>query len=111
MGDSYVVSQLEERTIAASRWWRASWVVLVGAVAVAVANSPGTSRAAEPQFERDILPILQAKCLKCHDGKQLKGELDLRSLGSILKGGESGPAVVTVKPDESLLLELSLIHI
>lgn len=105
MGDSYVVSQLEERTIAASRWWRASWVVLVGAVAVAVANSPGTSRAAEPQFERDILPILQAKCLKCHDGKQLKGELDLRSLGSILKGGESGPAVVTVKPDESLLLE------
>jgi hypothetical protein len=32
--------------------------------------------------------------------------LDLRTLKSILYGGESGPSIIKYKPDESLLLEL-----
>ena len=59
---------------------------------------------AGPRFERDIVPILRTKCTRCHGGKALKGELDLRTLGSLLKGSESGEVVVGGRPEESLLL-------
>lgn len=50
--------------------------------------------------------ILDAKCLRCHDAKVRKAELDLSTHASILKGGELGPVVVPGKPEESPLFEL-----
>src|SRR4051794_32069405 len=44
-------------------------------------------------FGSDISPILRASCGRCHGEKALKGELDLRSLAGIRKGGESGPVL------------------
>ena len=57
-------------------------------------------------FDASVLPLLKAQCLKCHgdDPKKLKGELDLRTRGAALKGGESGPAAVPGKPAASLLI-------
>ena len=43
-------------------------------------------------------------CYSCHGAKKQKGGLRLDSLEAILKGGESGPAVVPGKPEESLLV-------
>ena len=58
-------------------------------------------------FDRDVLPILQTYCSKCHGPESLKGELDLSQPRSILKGGESGePAIVTGKAEESPLYRL-----
>ncbi len=56
-------------------------------------------------FEQNIRPLLVAKCLKCHGEKKQEGKLRLDSLSAMLKGGESGPAIVPGKPDESLLIE------
>src|SRR5262249_29355753 len=42
---------------------------------------------------------------RCHGDEPRKAELDLTTLAGILKGGESGQAVVAGKPDESLLYE------
>jgi len=53
-----------------------------------------------------IRPLLQTNCSKCHGGAKQKGGLDLRSLASALRGGESGPAIVPQKPGESLLIQL-----
>ena len=50
--------------------------------------------------------VLSERCTKCHGGVKHKGGLDLRAVPNILKGGESGPAVVAGKPSESLLLEV-----
>ena len=63
--------------------------------------------AAEPtMFERDVRPILKAYCLDCHGGGEaLKGKLDLRLKRFAVKGGDSGPAIVAGKPEESYLLE------
>jgi hypothetical protein len=58
---------------------------------------------AVPLFQDDIRPLLQAKCARCHGDKPRKAGLDLRTPAGILKGGESGPAVVAGKPDESPL--------
>ncbi|MGE5192166.1 MAG: c-type cytochrome domain-containing protein, partial [Deltaproteobacteria bacterium] len=58
-----------------------------------------------PDFEMDVAPIFQAKCLKCHGEKERKAELDLRTAAAVLKGGESGAVVVPEDPEKSLLYE------
>jgi mono/diheme cytochrome c family protein len=58
-----------------------------------------------PRFETDILPLFQAKCLRCHGEKGHKAELDLRTPASVLKGGESGAALVPGQPEKSLLFQ------
>ncbi|MBS0209086.1 MAG: PSD1 domain-containing protein [Planctomycetes bacterium] len=64
---------------------------------------------AEPLFQREVLPVLREKCFGCHgDGKELEGGLDLRSRGALLRGGDSGPALVPKKPRESLLYQAIL---
>ena len=60
-------------------------------------------------FEAKIRPELVKHCYECHSagaaGKnKLKGALLLDSREGSRRGGESGPAVVPGKPDESLLL-------
>ena len=55
--------------------------------------------------QHDILPILQLRCTVCHGRQKQEAELDLRTRASILRGGKSGPAMVTGKPSESLVLK------
>ena len=54
-------------------------------------------------FEAKIRPVLATHCYECHGHKE-KGGLKLDSREAILKGGDSGPALVPGKPKESLLL-------
>lgn len=56
-------------------------------------------------FEKQISPIFQARCTKCHGDGKLEGGLDLRRKSLAAKGGDSGAAIIAGKPDESLLLE------
>ena len=58
-------------------------------------------------FEKKIRPVLVEQCYSCHsaDAKKLKGKLLLDSREAALKGGETGPAVVTGHPEKSLLIE------
>lgn len=61
--------------------------------------------AKEPSFEKDVAPLLTARCVKCHGANKLEGGLDLRRRFLMAKGGDSGAAIVPGKPDESLLLQ------
>lgn len=63
-------------------------------------------RDAPPDFQRDVLPILEAKCLRCHGAKRRDGKLDLRTLDALLTGGVSGPAIKPGNARKSLLIEL-----
>ena len=58
-------------------------------------------------FEKKIRPVLAEHCFKCHsaDAKKLKGGLLLDHRAGVLKGGDSGPSIVSGKPEESLLIE------
>ncbi len=57
-------------------------------------------------FEREIRPILRAHCLDCHGAtEKMEGELDLRLVRFMKKGGESGPALDSDNPLKSLFLE------
>ena len=58
-------------------------------------------------FEKRIRPVLVEHCFECHAAgpKKSKGGLRLDSKSAAFAGGDSGPAVVPGKPDESLLLD------
>ena len=58
-------------------------------------------------FEKDIYPILDAKCLACHNVAINENGLILEDVKSILKGGKRGPSVVPKEPDKSTLYTLS----
>ena len=61
---------------------------------------------AEALFARRIAPLFQDKCLACHgnDAKKIKGDFDMRSRETVLKGGESEqPGLVPGKPEQSPL--------
>jgi len=64
--------------------------------------------ASELLFEDVARPILEAKCFKCHgeDRVKRKAELDLRDVASIVRGGESGTALVAGNVDDSLLWQM-----
>ncbi|MBI3856009.1 MAG: hypothetical protein HY293_10000 [Planctomycetes bacterium] len=55
-------------------------------------------------FRLDILPFFKTNCIACHHAKDPEGQLVLENVKTILKGGDSGPAVVPGKSGESLLL-------
>jgi len=64
-------------------------------------------RLAPVDFETEILPILKNNCLACHNQTKAKADLILETPQTILKGGESGPAVVPGQSAESLLLKVA----
>ena len=70
-----------------------------------VATSHLCAETPEELFEKQIRPVLATKCIKCHGPKKQEGKLRLDSRAAMLKGGESGPAFVPGKPDESLIVE------
>jgi hypothetical protein len=57
-------------------------------------------------FEKKIRPILVERCYKCHSAaaEKIKAGLLLDSRDGMLKGGESGPAIVPGDPDKSILI-------
>ncbi len=67
-------------------------------------QADGTPAQSAEFFEARIRPILAANCYECH-GDDEKGGLRLDSREALIKGGDSGTAIVPGKPDDSLLIK------
>ena len=75
------------------------WLAVPGALCADVATD------ATDFFERKIRPVFVEHCQECHSAAtKTKGGLRVDSRADLLRGGESGPALVPGKPDESRLL-------
>jgi hypothetical protein len=59
-----------------------------------------------PEFKKDILPIFEEKCIRCHGGKRRGGKLDMRTMEALHLGGDTGPALKPGNAKKSLLIEL-----
>ncbi len=81
------------------------WLALVGGSSFARADA-FTSEQIE-FFENRIRPILANECYECHSSRatKLKGNLHLDTRAGVLKGGDSGPAVVPGDAAKSLLIQ------
>lgn len=55
-------------------------------------------------FESKVRPLLLKHCVECHSGEKPKGALNLESRAGWQRGGDSGPAIVSGKPSNSLLV-------
>ena len=53
-----------------------------------------------------VLTLLETHCVRCHGGEKTKAGLDLVTREALLRGGESGAAVVIGQPRESLLYKM-----
>jgi hypothetical protein len=75
-------------------------VKTLGIVLAVAVNLP----AAAPSFSRDIQPILQKNCQGCHQPASRMSGLDLTTFEGFSKGGKRGPAFVTERPDDSIVV-------
>ncbi len=57
-------------------------------------------------FAKDIAPLFQNSCVKCHGKGKEKGGFSLETREAFLKGGDSGPAAEAGKSAESYIVEL-----
>jgi len=85
--------------------WHGAWHRELRAAEPEPSGSASGDPAAVEFFEKQVRPILVARCSECHGAEKPKGSLRLDSRAAILAGGDTGPAVVPGKPDESLLID------
>ena len=79
--------------------------VSAAAILFACALSGGVSAdEREDFFEAKIRPLLVGTCFRCHGDQKTGGELRIDSREALVKGGETGAAIVPGKPEESLLI-------
>jgi hypothetical protein len=64
------------------------------------------SEDAESHFELRVAPILSQRCAACHNPDKREGGLDITSRKTLLKGGDSGPAIVPGRLDESWFMDM-----
>src|SRR5437667_12284381 len=81
-----------------------SLIFLVWLFAVAPARGELDIAEGETFFELKIRPVLADSCLPCHSGEKPIHGLRVDSREALLKGGDSGPAIVPGEPDNSLLI-------
>lgn len=81
------------------RAWR-----LFGLMAICLTACGVCPAADEEFFEKQVRPLLVKRCYQCHAGAKAGGGLSLETAAGWKKGGESGPALVPGKPEESLLI-------
>jgi hypothetical protein len=86
-------------------WLGVAAAATSGLLAMTLASDTARSQTKSrvPVFEKDVLPILQERCLKCHGGQARMADLDLRTTALILKGGVKGTSLVRGDASKSLL--------
>ena len=82
-------------------------VLLIAVLTPAWAAAQVADPAGVEFFEKKVRPVLSTHCYKCHShaAEKLKGKLYLDSREGMLKGGETGPAVVPGRPEEGLFMK------
>src|SRR5437870_271653 len=76
---------------------------VLGLALLGVAAWPVWSQNKDDFFEARVRPILAAECFSCHTDSQ-SGGLRLDSREAMLRGGQSGPAIVPGDPEKSLIV-------
>src|SRR5215831_6939259 len=85
-----------------------SWLAVACLVLAQVGVCAISPKPADELWDRQVEPLLDRSCFKCHGGVRQKSGLDLRLLERILRGGDRGTAIVPGHPEESHLYQFVL---
>lgn len=77
-----------------------------GAVAKVDADHPDAPQDPDALafFEKEVRPILDKRCVRCHGGDKVEGGLNFATRDLMLKGGVSGAVIDWDRPEKSLLV-------
>jgi hypothetical protein len=70
-----------------------------------LAGAPGGAAAAD-LFRDKVAPLLERRCVSCHDATKKRGGLDLSGRAAALAGGEGGPVLVPGSAAKSRLWQM-----
>ncbi len=102
------------RTNMAPRFIRTSLIFSIAAVLMQTTvqaqengsfGEPVSPEAKIEFFEKHVRSVLIQRCTECHGVEEQESGLRVDSLDSLLKGGDSGPAIVPGDSSESLLVQ------
>jgi len=79
-----------------------SVVLLVCMICVAGSSGAGNERVVN--YDRDVRPILSARCFRCHGPERQESGLRLDVRGRAMAGGDGGVSIVAGKGGESELI-------
>ncbi len=68
-------------------------------------RAQSSAKVFEEVFETEIRPVLMETCFPCHGGKETSGGLRVGTRDELVRGGDSGPAIVPKQPAESLMIQ------
>ncbi len=71
---------------------------------VDVSKLPPAAKQAGVTYDKNIKPVFEKSCFKCHGPEKQKGKLRLDSLEAAIKGGENAPDVVVKDSAKSPLV-------
>ncbi len=75
-------------------------------IAILLARITNAAEPASPDFNKDVLPILNKYCNACHNSADKEGKLVLDSYDALLKGGKRGGEIVAGNADASRLIRV-----
>lgn len=58
-------------------------------------------------FDKDLVPILDEKCVACHNVAIAESRYNLETVAGVLKGGKRGPSVVAKDPEKSVMYQMA----
>jgi hypothetical protein len=79
-------------------------ISLSAAEEVDISKLPPVSSKKDVNYARDIKPLFEKSCFKCHGEEKQKAKLRLDSLEAVKKGSENGEVIVAGKSEKSSLV-------
>lgn len=71
-----------------------------------LALPPQAGAQAQVSFTKDVVPVLQRRCVACHSPLGRSGKLSVATYAALKSGGTMGPSFVSGKPADSPLYKL-----
>jgi len=80
-------------------------ICLVSGYAVFRSTSSEAAPNAAVSYSRDVQPLLESRCAKCHMGEHVSEGLDMKTYESLMTGSQNGPVITPGDADDSLLIQ------
>jgi hypothetical protein len=72
---------------------------------VPATTGPSSAENGAISYQRDVQPIFDQICVKCHGGEEVKEGLSLKTYAEVMQGSNNGPVIVPGDVANSFLID------